>query len=283
VLIATWAFERPLIREVLGAALRYRPNGTRKWREAPMGDFGNDRWMGHLDVDAVGRWEFTVEAWVDRRASWRWEIRRKVEGGQSDLTSELAEGALLYGVESLSVKEALAHPVWQMGPKITIDSATLMNKGLEVIEAHELFGVGHVEFGEPGGGADDVDRHLGLRLALDQGRFREEGVAVRVLVARWHRLGVHLVDLVVRGLPVPVVQNEIRDNQALERLSVDELVFVPRPVADDPAILSCRWRPTRSTRPSWHSPPPQRNSSTRCAYFDKEPRLVRVCAFARAF
>jgi len=40
-----------------------------------------------------------------------------------------------------SVREALAHPVWQMGPKITIDSATLMNKGLEVIEAHYLFGL----------------------------------------------------------------------------------------------------------------------------------------------
>ncbi len=40
-----------------------------------------------------------------------------------------------------SVKEALAHPTWKMGPKITIDSATLMNKGLEVIEAHYLFGL----------------------------------------------------------------------------------------------------------------------------------------------
>jgi 1-deoxy-D-xylulose-5-phosphate reductoisomerase len=38
-----------------------------------------------------------------------------------------------------SVKEALQHPTWTMGPKITIDSATLMNKGLEVIEAHYLF------------------------------------------------------------------------------------------------------------------------------------------------
>jgi starch synthase (maltosyl-transferring) len=94
--------------EVLGAALRYRPKGTRTWREAPMGEFGSDRWMGHLDVDAVGRWEFTIDAWVDRLASWRWEIRRKVEGGQSDLTSELAEGALLYGVDSLTVKKALA-------------------------------------------------------------------------------------------------------------------------------------------------------------------------------
>jgi 1-deoxy-D-xylulose-5-phosphate reductoisomerase len=41
---------------------------------------------------------------------------------------------------SLSVEEALNHPKWKMGNKITIDSATLMNKGLEVIEAHWLFG-----------------------------------------------------------------------------------------------------------------------------------------------
>jgi 1-deoxy-D-xylulose-5-phosphate reductoisomerase len=42
---------------------------------------------------------------------------------------------------AVTVSEALAHPTWSMGPKITIDSSTLMNKGLEVIEAHELFGV----------------------------------------------------------------------------------------------------------------------------------------------
>jgi len=41
----------------------------------------------------------------------------------------------------VGVAEALAHPTWAMGPKITVDSSTLMNKGLEVIEAHELFGV----------------------------------------------------------------------------------------------------------------------------------------------
>lgn len=46
-------------------------------------------------------------------------------------------------LENVTVKEALAHPTWSMGPKITIDSSTLMNKGLEVIEAHELFGVGY--------------------------------------------------------------------------------------------------------------------------------------------
>lgn len=48
--------------------------------------------------------------------------------------------------ESLSgvtVHEALNHPTWKMGPKITIDSSTLMNKGLEVIEAHELYGTSY--------------------------------------------------------------------------------------------------------------------------------------------
>ncbi|MGE0703620.1 MAG: 1-deoxy-D-xylulose-5-phosphate reductoisomerase [Vicinamibacterales bacterium] len=44
-------------------------------------------------------------------------------------------------LESVSAADALRHPTWRMGRKITIDSATLMNKGLEVIEAHWLFGV----------------------------------------------------------------------------------------------------------------------------------------------
>ena len=44
-------------------------------------------------------------------------------------------------MKNATVKEALAHPRWDMGKKITIDSATLMNKGLEVIEAHHLFNI----------------------------------------------------------------------------------------------------------------------------------------------
>jgi 1-deoxy-D-xylulose-5-phosphate reductoisomerase len=44
-------------------------------------------------------------------------------------------------LESVTVEQALRHPTWRMGAKITIDSATLMNKGLEVLEAHWLFGV----------------------------------------------------------------------------------------------------------------------------------------------
>jgi len=51
----------------------------------------------------------------------------------------------------VTVDDALAHPTWSMGPKITVDSSTLMNKGLEVIEAHELFAE------DAGIGFDDID------------------------------------------------------------------------------------------------------------------------------
>ena len=49
-------------------------------------------------------------------------------------------GRAAAALASVSIDDALAHPTWAMGPKITVDSSTLMNKGLEVIEAHELFG-----------------------------------------------------------------------------------------------------------------------------------------------
>ena len=56
----------------------------------------------------------------------------------------------------VTVDDALAHPTWSMGPKITVDASTLMNKGLEVIEAHELFGNPAGEHGV-GIGFDDID------------------------------------------------------------------------------------------------------------------------------
>jgi 1-deoxy-D-xylulose-5-phosphate reductoisomerase len=52
-------------------------------------------------------------------------------------------GARPDDLADVTVEAALAHPTWKMGPRITIDSATLMNKALEVIEAHYLFGVGY--------------------------------------------------------------------------------------------------------------------------------------------
>lgn len=48
-------------------------------------------------------------------------------------------------IAKATVEQTLSHPKWSMGSKITVDSATLMNKGLEVIEAHHLFGIGYYD------------------------------------------------------------------------------------------------------------------------------------------
>src|SRR5438874_761227 len=93
--------------DVLGASLRYRPAWERRWRDAPMRPLGNDRWVGSFEVDRCGRWLYTIDAWSDRKATWIGELRRKVEAGQDERSGERSEGAVLFGVESLTVEQAL--------------------------------------------------------------------------------------------------------------------------------------------------------------------------------
>jgi starch synthase (maltosyl-transferring) len=94
--------------EVLRAAVKYRPVGSRAWLQMPMEHHEADRWHGVFEPTALGRWQFVIEAYVDRAASWRNELERKVEAGQEDLASELLEGAALLGVPSLTVEQGLA-------------------------------------------------------------------------------------------------------------------------------------------------------------------------------
>jgi starch synthase (maltosyl-transferring) len=94
--------------DVLGAAIRVRGPGDAKWREEPLTLLGNDRWHGTFAVDRPGRWEFAIAAWSDRIATWQQEVRRKVDGGQDDLSGELAEGAVLLGKKKLTVEDGLA-------------------------------------------------------------------------------------------------------------------------------------------------------------------------------
>src|SRR3954452_8101029 len=94
--------------EQLGAAVRYKPAGATRWQEVPLEPLGNDLWSGSFAVDRCGTWCYRVEAWVDRIASFQEELRRKVDAGQKDLSSELAEGGVLLGDSKLTVEDALA-------------------------------------------------------------------------------------------------------------------------------------------------------------------------------
>ena len=83
--------------EALRAAVRHRPPGARGFSEEPMLQLTPDRWRGEFRTSALGIHRFQVEAWVDRFASWRDEVERKLAAGQEDLEGELAEGAALVG------------------------------------------------------------------------------------------------------------------------------------------------------------------------------------------
>src|SRR3990172_649118 len=80
--------------------LRHRPTPADRstavaaWHEVPMTELVNDRWTARFTVEALGRHEYTVSAWVDRFASWQVELTKKFGAGQ-DVSSELIEGAML--------------------------------------------------------------------------------------------------------------------------------------------------------------------------------------------
>src|ERR1700743_3548999 len=81
---------------------------------------------------------------VDSEHSALHQLIRREQPGTVDRLVVTASGGPFRGrrdLSDVSVSDALAHPTWKMGGRITIDSATLMNKGFEVIEAHHLFGL----------------------------------------------------------------------------------------------------------------------------------------------
>jgi starch synthase (maltosyl-transferring) len=141
--------------EVLGAAVRYKPPGATRWREARMEPLPNDRWAGSFDVDACGRWSYRIEAWVDRVASFQDELQRKVAAGQEDLAGELSEGAVLLGRDELTVEEALAARAGERSGKT-------VSPTYEVDVDRELarFGAWYELFPRSWGGFDGVRRVL---------------------------------------------------------------------------------------------------------------------------
>ncbi|HLZ81144.1 MAG TPA: 1-deoxy-D-xylulose-5-phosphate reductoisomerase [Ktedonobacteraceae bacterium] len=100
---------------------------------------------GHLVMAEAKRTGVPVLP-VDSEHSAIWQCLRGEQSNEIKHLLLTASGgpfrhASLEQINAVTVDQALAHPTWRMGPKITIDSATLMNKGLEVIEAHWLFDI----------------------------------------------------------------------------------------------------------------------------------------------
>src|ERR1700724_2337985 len=81
--------------DVVAAALKWRLVGEPRWHETAMIFVDNDRWRGACSFNAIGLYEYTVEAWTDAFRSWRDEFTKKFEAGIQNLTAEALEGAEL--------------------------------------------------------------------------------------------------------------------------------------------------------------------------------------------
>src|SRR5580658_4773005 len=66
----------------LSCALKYRRAEDPLWNEVPMASIGNDRWQAAFPLSEVGRYRYTIEAWVDHFRSWQENLRKRVEAGQ---------------------------------------------------------------------------------------------------------------------------------------------------------------------------------------------------------
>jgi starch synthase (maltosyl-transferring) len=120
--------------EILRAVVKSCPPGEEGWHEGPMhridAHVDGDRWAGEFDVDALGRWSWTIEAWVDAFASWRDELRRKVDAGEPDLSGELSEGVVL-------LEQACKRAKGDDKKRITQALTRLRDEGIPATGRHE--------------------------------------------------------------------------------------------------------------------------------------------------
>jgi len=89
--------------DLLSAVLCHRPAAPAHWTEVPMVPLGNDRWQGRFTVRQLGRYCYTVQAWVDPFATWHEALRKRVLAGQ-EVTVELLIGAEI--IEAASQRAA---------------------------------------------------------------------------------------------------------------------------------------------------------------------------------
>ena len=78
--------------DALSALLLYRKDRVSRWTEVPMQSLVNDRWRGSFEVEEIGNYYYTVQAWVDRFKTWRQRLAKKVEATQ-DVALDLLAGA----------------------------------------------------------------------------------------------------------------------------------------------------------------------------------------------
>ena len=120
--------------EVLRAVVRWRGPEDEGWRESELyavdAHHAGVRWEGAFPVDTVGTTRWTIQAWVDVYAGWRSEIARKLEAGQTDLSGELSEGAVILDEAAAKAKGDAAKRLRAAAQEILTDATAALHPDL---------------------------------------------------------------------------------------------------------------------------------------------------------
>ncbi len=158
--------------ELLRGVVRYRRADDAALKEAELhridAHLGGVRWAGEFEVDRTGRWEYTVQAWTDVFGTWRDELARKLDAGQTELAGELSEGTVLLetalpGARTQQDRALIEHAITTLQNEHLVEAAkhdTVLGKDLFAAVERSQERVGAVALQEP------------LRIEVDRPRAR---------------------------------------------------------------------------------------------------------------
>jgi starch synthase (maltosyl-transferring) len=159
--------------DLLRAVVRYRPARPGRWREAELrpvdAHLDGVRWAGEFEVDEIGSWEYTIEAWPDRFGTWRDELSRKVLAGQRELAGELSEGLLLVGAALQAATTARDRNVLAPAVALLSDPSASQDAKCESALDRKLESV--VERIQPRLGSAELERPMTIEVDRVRARF----------------------------------------------------------------------------------------------------------------
>ncbi len=115
--------------DAISGVLLYRKEGDPQWSEAPLEPLVNDRWRGAFTVDEVGRYCYTVLAWVDHFKTWSRDLAKRVDAGQ-DVAVDLLIGAALVEAAVVRAPKAAASQLKAVGELLRAGGAVAVQQAL---------------------------------------------------------------------------------------------------------------------------------------------------------
>jgi starch synthase (maltosyl-transferring) len=117
--------------DMLACLLLWRREGEAAWHEAPMAPLGNDRWRGSFTAASVGRYLYTVTAWVDHFLSWRHDFARRVEGEDLRVAAQVGAGLIEAAAQRARGAERTRLKGWAAQLRAGADAQALQALGLD--------------------------------------------------------------------------------------------------------------------------------------------------------